>query len=137
MAESEQHMNYVRQIVSYIETFPNCCSDLIEADLPSYVGRTTKIFSGHYPDVYYNDNSMIILGEAKTDNDIENKHTTSQIKAYIEEELLFNGEKHIVFCCSFYSLATLMNLVIHLKNKTETKDIKFHFIDSLNRVFHL
>ena len=72
MAESAEHMSYVRQIVCFAETIPNCFVDLIEADLPQYNGRTTKVCGGFYPDVYYRDNHLMVLGEAKTENDIIN-----------------------------------------------------------------
>jgi hypothetical protein len=132
MAESAEHMSYVGKIVSYIEALPFCCADLIEADLPNYNTRTTRVCGGYYPDVYYNDRSRMILGEAKTDNDILNSHTDAQIKAYIDELQLFSGERHIVLCCSIFSLATIRNYAIRLKRVTNISGITFHFIDSLN-----
>ena len=134
MAESAEHMRYVEQIVSYLETIPNCLDELIEADLPNYSGRTSKVLGIYYPDVYYRDNNMIIIGEAKTENDIENIHTKSQLTAYIEEAKLFQGERHIILACSIFALATMMNFVIHLKHEMDTTGINFHFLDSLNRI---
>ena len=137
MAESAEHMRYVGQIVSYIETFPNCFEELIEADLPDYNGRTTKVLGSYYPDVYYINNNMIIIGEAKTEKDIENMHTKSQLTAYIEEVKLYQVERHIILACSIFAIATMKNFVIHLKQNMNTNGIVFHFIDSFNRVTQL
>ncbi len=136
MSESIEHITYVRQIVSYLETIPNCYTELIEADLPSFNTRTTKVCGGYFPDVYYKDNKLMILGEAKTENDIINAHTYSQLSAYIDELTLFSGERHMVICCSIYALATMKNYVLRIINQYPCLNISFHFIDSLNRIFH-
>lgn len=132
MAESLQHKEYVSRIVSYIETIPTCCADLIEADLLGYNTRVTKIGGSFYPDVYYRDFNTIIIGEAKTDNDIENEHTSQQLISYINEATRYNGKRLIILSTSFYSAASFHNIVVRLIRKCNVHNISFILIDPIN-----
>ena len=136
MAESLQHKEYVSRIVSFIETIPDCCSDLIEADLLGFNTRTTKV-GRYFPDVYYRDFNSLIIGEAKTDNDIENEHTAKQIESYIDEANQFNGTKRIIFSTSFYSSASLYNVVARIIRNQNISDISFFIIDPINGVYKI
>lgn len=132
MAESLQHKEYVSRIVSYIETIPTCCADLIEADLLGYNTRVTKVGGAFYPDVYYRDFNTLIIGEAKTDDDIENEHTTLQLQTYINEATRFNGKSTIILSTSFYSAASFYNVVVRLIRKQSVRNISFFIIDPIN-----
>lgn len=128
MAESSLHMNLVRNIVDYITTIPYVMPELIESDLPEYSSRTTQALNRYYPDVYYCDNSSIIIGEAKTDNDINNTHTMSQLDAYIAHLRIFNLKRHLILSGSFYAFPELKNLIIRKKRKENISNIVFHII---------
>lgn len=131
MAESRQHKEYVSRIVSFMETIPNCCYDLIEADLADYNTRTTKVGGKFFPDAYYQDFNTIIIGEAKTDDDIETAHTYNQLNCYIEELRKFRGKKYIILSTSFYASATFFNVIVRLKNKIDVSNIEFIIIDNI------
>jgi len=135
MAESGIHMNFVRNIVSYMATMPNIMSELIESDLPEYSSRTTQALNRYYPDVYYCDGTSIIIGEAKTDNDIDNLHTMSQLDAYIAHLGIFNMKRHIILSGSFYAFPELKNLIIRKKRKENITGISFHIIANLHKPF--
>lgn len=128
MAESRLHKQLVRSIVSYLETIPNCCADFIEADLDNYNTRTTRVVGGFYPDVFYKDSNKIIIGEAKTENDLINPHTRNQLLSYIEEVAMFVGERHIVLCVPFIALCSLFNYVNILVEKEKVQNITFHLL---------
>ncbi len=128
MAESRLHKQLVRSIVSYIETIPNCCADFIEADLDNYNTRTTRVVGGYYPDVFYKDTNKIIIGEAKTENDLINPHTLNQLLSYIEEVSLFDGERHIVLCVPFIAYFSLFNYVNRLVEKENVKNVTYHLL---------
>ncbi len=108
-------MTYVRNIVEYISTMPFVMPELIESDLPEYSTRTTQALNRYYPDVYYCDNSSIIIGEAKTDNDIYKPHTMSQLDAYISHLGIFKLRRHLILSGSFYAFPELKNLIIRKK----------------------
>ena len=130
MAESKAHMDFVRKIVSYIETsIPACDKALIQAELPEFYSRTPRVIGGYYPDVYHKNSRSIIIGEAKTDNDIETTHTEKQINCYIEEARCYDVERHIVLCSSVFSFAMLKNMILRKKRHKNLDDITFHILD--------
>lgn len=133
MAESRLHKNLVRCIVSHIEAIPNCCVDFIEADLENYNTRTTRVVGGFYPDVYYKDTDSIYVGEAKTEQDLINTHTTHQLLSYVDEVNLFNGKRHIILCVPFVASSTLYNYINRIIEQHNIANVCFHLItDSLN-----
>lgn len=130
MAESKAHMDFVRKIVSYIGTsIPACDKALIQAELPEFYSRTPRVIGGYYPDVYHKNSRSIIIGEAKTDNDIETTHTEEQINCYIEEVRCYDIERHIVLCSSVFSFAMLKNMILRKKRHMNLDDITFHILD--------
>lgn len=133
MAESGKHMGFVRNIVTYLSTMPFIIPELIESDLPEYSTRTTQAMNRYYPDVYYCDGNNVIIGEAKTDNDIDNIHTQTQIDAYISHLEIFNLERHLILSGSFYSFPELKNLIIRKKRHSKFRNINFHIIAPLHK----
>ena len=133
MAESAAHMEFVRGIVNYISKWPDCVPEMIEVDLPEFSGRTTQALNKFYPDVYYRDFDKIIIGEAKTDNDIDNSHTHSQLDAYIAHTGIFCLERHIILSGSFYAFSELKNIVIRKKRKEHLMDVTFHILSPLHK----
>lgn len=128
MAESRLHKQLVQCIVSYIETIPDCCADYIEADLENYNTRTSRVVGGFYPDVFYKDCRSIYIGEAKTEQDLINPHTTNQLLSYVDEVNLFNGERHIILCVPFVAACTLYNYVNRIIEQHNIANICFHLI---------
>lgn len=135
MAESSTHMNLVRHIVDYISGMPCVMPDLIESDLPEYSSRTTQSLNQYYPDVYYCDNSSIIIGEAKTDNDINNPHTMSQLDAYIAHLSIFKLRRYLILSGSFFAFPELKNLIIRKRSKENITNIDFHIIAPFHKPF--
>lgn len=137
MAESLIHIDLVRKITSYISSLSSSFSaSLIEADLPEH-GRTPKVIHGYYPDVRYRDKEVIVIGEAKTQHDIDNEHTENQWKAYIDEVRTCNLQRHIVYSVPFVSFVQVKNKLRHVKEKGQMSDITIHVIDNFNRVASL
>lgn len=136
MAESLDHIKFVRKIVSYIEeTCSSCQLGMMQADLAEYGKRTPQVIGGYYPDVYYRTPSCFIIGEAKTDKDIDNHHTCDQIGSYILElRTGMQEEKHLILSTSVYSFAMLKNIIARRKREENLSDIKIHIIDNISRV---
>lgn len=133
MAESRQHKQLVQRIVSYVEAKPDCCADFIEADLENYNTRTTRVVGGFYPDVFYKDAHSIYIGEAKTEQDLINLHTTNQLLSYVDEVKLFNGERHIILCVPFFAFCTLYNYINRFIEQHNISNICFHLISDTSR----
>ena len=130
MAESKIHMDYVKRIVQYItEHFSLSNDDYIGIDLPESPLKPIQIIGDVRPDVYYKNKSIIIIGEAKTENDINNRHTEKQINLYFDELSLAKGERNLIFCTSFYSYSSLKNMILRLKRRRCIDHIKVHIMD--------
>jgi hypothetical protein len=87
MPESTQHVALVRRLVSYVNsTFSECQSLSVICDLPIPIGgeRPPRI-QGFTPDLYAVDvpATKTILGEAKTQKDLETEHTRHQLTAFL------------------------------------------------------
>lgn len=131
MAESLAHIKYVERMAKYVESIPQeFVPSAMSADLPSYGQRTPKVIDGYYPDLYYYDLHCVIIGEAKTTNDIKNEHTQAQLDSYISEIRTFNCEKHLVICSSIIAFAQIINMVIRKKRRENIQDITFHVLDN-------
>jgi hypothetical protein len=118
-----------------LSSVPECQQGMIYADLSEYGKRTPQVIGGYYPDVYYRTPSYFLIGEAKTDGDIDNFHTNAQIDCYIQELRLGpQKEKHLVISSSIYSFAMLKNMIALKKRCEDLNDIKFHIIDNFGQV---
>lgn len=131
MAESLSHIEYVERMVKYVETIPlQFVASMMYADLASYGQRTPKVINGYYPDLYYYDLHCVIIGEAKTTDDIDNEHTMAQLDSYIKEIRTYNCERHIIVCSSIIAYAQINNLLIRKKRRENIQDITFHVMDN-------
>lgn len=133
--ESITHISFVRKIADYVSTIPeNFIRNLLCAELPDECNRCQPIIGGSIPDVFYNDSNYIILGEAKTDNDIDQEHTQRQLNDYICEVRTYDADRNIVLCTSIMGFSRMKNIIVRKKMKEQLDDIKFHVIDCYNKV---
>ena len=65
--------------------------------------------------MFYNDSNYIILGEAKTDNDIDQEHTQRQLNDYVNEARTYDADRNIKV--GYYKRYTVDELI------TKAKDI--------------
>lgn len=133
--ESLTHMSFVKKIADYVATIPNDFThNLLCVELPGEFNRCPQIIGGSIPDVFYNDSNNVILGEAKTDIDIDNDHTQRQLNDYICEARTYNAERNIVLCTSIMGFSRMKNIIVIKKMREELDDIRFHVIDCFNKV---
>lgn len=133
--ESLTHMNFVKRIAEYIPSIPNDFThNLLCVELPGEYSRCPQIIGGSIPDVFYNDSDYVILGEAKTDNDIDKDHTLRQLDDYINEVRTYDANRIIVLCTSILGFSRMKNIVITKKNREQLNDIQFHVLDCFNKV---
>ena len=133
--ESSKHMSLVKRIADYVSTIPSDFTrNLLCAELPGGYNRCPPIIGRSIPDVYYNDSTYIILGEAKIDTDIDKDHTQRQLNDYIEEVRAYDADRNIVLCTSVIGFSKMKNIIVTKKMREQLQDIKFHVIDCLNKV---
>ncbi len=134
MPESIDHINYIRKIAEHTSTIiPSELIPFILIDLPDSSRRPDRTIGNFIPDLYYKDLKYLIIGEAKTMNDIDRKHSIEQYKSYIIEASLFHGEKHILICTSLYSFARIKNLIKKLKNELNSTAV-FHLLNDAGNI---
>lgn len=132
--ESQTHMEYVRRIASYLEAkFPCVSKTLLYIDLPDSHNRPQKVIGGYIPDLYYLDSNLSIIGEAKTQNDVDNRHAREQINAYIDELAVCPHPRHLILCSSIYSVATLSNYARKIRDEKNVS-ISIHILDDFDRI---
>ena len=82
--ESSTHINLVNIITKYVSSIvpvSNRC--LIEVDSSGEKSLVRSI-NNFIPDVYYSFDELLIIGEAKSENDFLRTHSKNQYDAYIE-----------------------------------------------------
>ena len=128
-------MTFVKKIADYVSTIPeDFTRNLLCVELPGEYDRCPQIIGGSIPDVFYNDSNYIILGEATTDNDIDQEHTQRQLNDYINEARTYDADRNIVLCTSIMGFSRMKNIIVIKKMKEQLDDIKFHVIDCFNKV---
>ncbi len=84
--ESIVHHNLVKKkIYEYVssQSVIKKKKSVIESDIFEVEGNVTRMQEGYVPDLYYKYNDLIIIGEAKTENDLERVHSINQFESYI------------------------------------------------------
>ena len=138
MAESNLHISYVKKIMNYVKTIvPKSLQILIDADLPYSTYRTPKGVNGYEPDVFYSYNSLLIIGEAKTDFDVDRPHSLNQYASYFKEACNFDGIAILIFCVSWKMSATIKNIMRRLKWKNNPQHIKIIVINDMEEIVEI
>lgn len=131
MAESATHISYVKIAEQYVRgIIPNDAHCLIEADIADYPKRPTRTIGDFIPDLYFSYNGLLVIGEAKTENDIDRKHSKEQYQSYLFEATNFSGTAHIVIVTSIYSMATAVNYFRHLKQESGS-NVVIHILNNV------
>ena len=84
MAESSQHSDLVKIVRDTIRKREDVISSLVVAE--DHEENTVVHFStpeGYRPDAYYNDERLLIIGEAKTPSDLLSSHSEAQFESYL------------------------------------------------------
>ena len=84
MGESAEHIKLVYLLEkNVLKDNKNINSSLIFIDTPESRNNCPPTINGYKPDLYYQFEKFLIIGEAKTRNDLDNIHTRKQIETYI------------------------------------------------------
>ena len=117
MSESALHQLLVQLLIENVkrivpqELWGFICADINQYNLPS------QMVEGYRPDVFYQYKNTMIIGEAKTSNDVERRHSREQYKAYVRKCSLFQGKAHLLIAVPWTEYATACNIVHRVKNQ--------------------
>ena len=118
MSESAKHQRLVRMIVERIEDMVgNEFTSFICSDLGNGAIVPPVTNEGYRPDAYYQYEQVMIIGEAKTTEDIERKHSILQYESYLRKCSLFTGEATLVVAVPWMDHARINNILTTLQKK--------------------
>ena len=118
MSESAQHQKLVNTIIEHVESIvgqdKKCFISSDEADGMSLPPLTAE---GFRPDVYYQYGNTLIIGEAKTSNDVDRIHSKQQYDSYIKKCALFEGNAYFIAAVYWADKAQMHNILRKIRIK--------------------
>ena len=118
MSESAQHQKLVNMIIEHVETIvgqdKKCFISSDEADGMSLSPLTAE---GFRPDVFYQYGDTLIIGEAKTSDDVGRLHSREQYDSYLKKCALFDGKAYFIAAVYWGDKAQLHNILRKIKTK--------------------
>lgn len=136
MSESQCHIELVKRVLSYVKTVvDSSLHDLIEVD-DSTSNKPSRVVGNYIPDVYFFYDKRMILGEAKTLDDFERKHSQEQFSAYFSACSSYGESGMIVVAVPWKLVNTAKNL-FRRKKREQNSLIKVVVLDDIGSVFFL
>lgn len=118
MSESAQHRQLVNLIIAdVINEIGSSHSALIATDAVDGFSLPPLTSEGFRPDVYYLYNDRMIIGEAKTSEDIDRLHSRSQYESYIKKCSLFQGNATFILATPWMDHATAHNIIRKIRKQ--------------------
>lgn len=118
MSESANHKRLVELIIEYVSDRVGCdyvC--FIESDLSDEHPLPQMTDEGFRPDVFFEYNGIMIIGEAKTSDDVMRKHSLCQYASYLKKCSLYKGEAEFVIAVPWIDQASANNILRKLKRE--------------------
>lgn len=131
--ESSAHKDYVRNAMIYVERCFGIPREFIACDLDDSNQTPEIVINGYRPDIFVHTPSIVIIAEAKTDNDILNRHTDDQIESYIHQLLLYDQDRHLIMSSSMAAYPTIRNYIRRLRKRYNLSSITFHTVDPFKK----
>lgn len=118
MSESAQHQKLVMEIIEYVEALvgqdKKC---FITSDVADGMSISPLTAEGFRPDVYYQYDDVLIIGEAKTSADVGRFHSQQQYDSYIRKCSLFEGKAYFIASVYWADKAQLHNILRRIRRK--------------------
>lgn len=116
MSESVQHQKLVKGIIEYVESFvgqDNKC--FISSDAADEMILSPLTEEGFRPDVYYQYGDLLIIGEAKTSDDVGRLHSKQQYDSFLRQCSLFYGKAFFIAAVHWTDKAQMHNILMKIK----------------------
>ena len=106
------------EIIEYVEALvgqdKKC---FISSDVADGMSISPLTAEGFRPDVYYQYGDLLIIGEAKTSDDVGRLHSRQQYDSYIRKCSLFEGKAYFIAAVYWADKAQLHNILRPIKRK--------------------
>ena len=136
MAESNKHREYIGYIQEKAyKLVPKDCRKLVLVDNESNPGNQIPSFTleGYRPDIYYCHLNLLIIGEAKTMDDILTSHSKKQYNSYIKACEEFPGTSYLILATSWLS-APALNNHFRVQLQKSVKKLNIIVLDELTQI---
>ena len=118
MPESIQHQQLVQVLKIEVQAIvPPTCWSLIQIDTPDSLNLPPQTNEGYRPDVYYQFEKLLVIGDAKTENDVETRHSRAQYESFLNECAGFHGQAFMIMIVPLLDQALANNILRNLKKK--------------------
>lgn len=133
MTESAVHIKLVEELSTWIvHNLLSGDSGHIFVHHPSEAYVTPPIMFNSIPDVYVPpiNGDRMIIGEAKTSNDIENTHTYDQLSNYLLNCTQYDNSI-VVLAVPWDTVPLMSSVILHQQRITYTQNVKVEVLDKL------
>ena len=116
MSESGTHKKLVELIIEYVKKRVGqdyVC--FIESDISDDRPLPELTSEGFRPDVVYDYDGLMIIGEAKTSDDVIREHSLAQYASYLKRCALYQGKAEYVMAVPWTEHATANNILKKMK----------------------
>ena len=130
MSESHLHIQLVRHLSNWITNF--CTPEevlFLEIDLPE-TNNKPKFINSFRPDALLTLKNKIIVGEAKTSNDLERAHSREQYVAYLNYLKDFENPVYVM-TVPWFNIPRARSLITSIQKKINANNISIYFPDTL------
>lgn len=118
MSESALHQQLVKLIITEVYNMvgsDHCC--FISSDSVDGFSLPPLTEEGFRPDLFYQYEDRLIIGEAKTSDDIEKMHSRQQYESYIRKCSLFDGCALFIVAVPWFDHAAVHNILQKICSK--------------------
>ena len=133
MPESHAHVILVRAIVQWVDNQPTADSFAVfTANAALSADHQPPIIGGRIPDVFarHRQQGHVIIGEAKTAQDIETSHTRKQLSDYLTY-LAIQHQPTLILAVPWYCTNQVRSLVRRIQRETNTDSINVVVLEKL------
>jgi hypothetical protein len=126
MSESDYHRSLVQALAMEISVDPIWSNPpILYCDIQNGITfDVPPIIGSNRPDVFARDlaTAVLIIGEAKTSNDIDNRHTFDQLASFFDY-LRSQPQGELWMGVPWLNAGTAMRVCTHMRKKTAAQDI--------------
>ena len=132
--ESQAHIDLVNRVLEYSKLIiPQDNYNLIQVDSDG-ANSNFRTNNNFVPDVFYKFDDLLVIGEAKTYDDFERKHSKEQYDDYIDECRYYSGTSKLVIGVPWQLVMTAKNYFKRIK-KRENLDFEIIIVNEIGKDF--
>lgn len=134
MAESAEHIALVQLLEKWIcINLLNYDNGAIRIDSPNACGKATPppVINQYRPDIYVDYKGVLIIGEAKTERDLDCSHSKRQFESYLMTCEMYEGKSYLIVAVSNFVEASARNMLKSIRKRLNVMKTEHHVISPL------